>query len=544
MPTDLPSPDLLPSSYPGAFDLIPVPQDQPHPEEPVLSTQERSAPDTDQPYPGTTRPVDSRSVPDLGTVFVEASEDPPDTPHALAALALGDSPDQPYPETPAPLHTRTDPAPLPAPGNHGHGGASGPPRRGHRGEIPEPHDPTGPVEPDRPPLQESTIATPAEKQSDLEPPSSSMTPGGVVGQQYGGREAKDMPEQPGDQSQGRVEEQAAEETVAKEELRELPRAGASAVTIIEVVGRNKFLLEERPDQPGNLAHAGKLQLFGGHIDEGEDAGAAIVRELSEELDLRLRSVPPLIKRGDTLSQDKTGQQVVRNVNLYRVVLGETRMRALRMQVPGNIAMIDRTVEAIEAIRHRLTPYAYEALLLSLELPERAREWVNATPDVPATFGEGAVRIYEDTSAGAGRTEINLSDGRTVVVPWHRENGLDYKYESVEVMHNGTLLYTIGLREIARFGKLSPDTMYRLRLPAGLVEDHMVPRGLHLHLIDRLLDIPVVTDHRGRYARADFEDSGYKVVNVIAGVIEQLQTEVLGTDLNERASGRWPRRRRQ
>ena len=46
-------------------------------------------------------------------------------------------------------------------------------------------------------------------------------------------------------------------------MAEIPRAGASAVAIIEAP--DSFLTEGRPEIPGQLAHSGKAGLFGGHI---------------------------------------------------------------------------------------------------------------------------------------------------------------------------------------------------------------------------------------------------------------------------------------
>lgn len=51
-------------------------------------------------------------------------------------------------------------------------------------------------------------------------------------------------------------------------------------------GAANVLLQQRDDKPG-LAYAGFWTLFGGYVEEGETPEAAIVRELEEELGLRL-----------------------------------------------------------------------------------------------------------------------------------------------------------------------------------------------------------------------------------------------------------------
>lgn len=55
----------------------------------------------------------------------------------------------------------------------------------------------------------------------------------------------------------------------------------SAGAII-VTHDNRILLQRRDDKP-DLINAGKLAVFGGYLEDGEEVGAALVRELHEEL---------------------------------------------------------------------------------------------------------------------------------------------------------------------------------------------------------------------------------------------------------------------
>lgn len=59
------------------------------------------------------------------------------------------------------------------------------------------------------------------------------------------------------------------------------RMQKSAVVVLETV--DSFVLERRPNLPGELAYPGKLQLFGGGREKGEDGAKAAARELKEEL---------------------------------------------------------------------------------------------------------------------------------------------------------------------------------------------------------------------------------------------------------------------
>lgn len=132
-------------------------------------------------------------------------------------------------------------------------------------------------------------------------------------------------------------------------------ASPSAVAIIETP--TSFVVEGRPNIPGQLAHAGKLQLFGGHSEE--DPAGTIRRELSEELDLELQEDPPLLWSGEVDSQNRAGEPVRRHVSLFRVAVRS--VAELTLKIPGAIVEIPKTAEDIERHRDALTPFALHAL---------------------------------------------------------------------------------------------------------------------------------------------------------------------------------------
>ena len=135
-------------------------------------------------------------------------------------------------------------------------------------------------------------------------------------------------------------------------------ARSSAVAIIETP--HEFVLEGRPDIEGALAYAGKTQLFGGGINDGEAAGDAIRRELREELNLQLPDEPPLVRAAEEDSRDSKGNAVRRHVSLFHVVIASTDK--LNLQLPETtLVTIPKTVEALEINREQLTKYAFMAL---------------------------------------------------------------------------------------------------------------------------------------------------------------------------------------
>lgn len=129
----------------------------------------------------------------------------------------------------------------------------------------------------------------------------------------------------------------------------------SAVAIIETP--YSYIVEGRPNQPGKLAHAGKLQLFGGHSNEAPSE--TIRRELYEELDLELTAAPEILWAGEVESQNRTGDPVLRYVSLFRVCINSTT--ELNMKIPGQIVEIPRNEIALQDYSDQLTPFALSAL---------------------------------------------------------------------------------------------------------------------------------------------------------------------------------------
>jgi 8-oxo-dGTP pyrophosphatase MutT (NUDIX family) len=134
-------------------------------------------------------------------------------------------------------------------------------------------------------------------------------------------------------------------------------ASPSAVAILETP--HSFLLEGRPEIPGALSYSGKVQLFGGHIEDGEEPPAAIQRELWQEVDLTIEEVPPVLWSGEVDSQNRAGEPVKRVVNLFRIAVASAA--ELNLKVLGEIVEIPKTIADIEANRHRLTNFAFQAL---------------------------------------------------------------------------------------------------------------------------------------------------------------------------------------
>ncbi len=149
-------------------------------------------------------------------------------------------------------------------------------------------------------------------------------------------------------------------------MAELPLAPPSAVAVIETP--DYFLAEGRPDRPGALAHSGKVQFFGGHMDDGEVPSQTIRRELCEELGLELPTAPDLLWNGQVESRLRDGTPALRHVNLFHVPLASAD--DLVMRVPGDIVSIPKSQQGLERYQDRLTSFAYDALskVLSGEYP--------------------------------------------------------------------------------------------------------------------------------------------------------------------------------
>lgn len=137
----------------------------------------------------------------------------------------------------------------------------------------------------------------------------------------------------------------------------------SAVAIIET--QEAFVLEGRPEATGNiqLAHAGSVQFFGGGIEPGETPEQAIVRELQEELALEVEAGELVWSGWYNNSQNRKGERVRRHVSLFHVLIQHAE---LRLQVPGSIVRLPKTLEAVDAHTDKLTPFALFGLRRVLE----------------------------------------------------------------------------------------------------------------------------------------------------------------------------------
>lgn len=132
-------------------------------------------------------------------------------------------------------------------------------------------------------------------------------------------------------------------------------ASPSAVAIIETP--HSYIVEGRPDRPGELAYSGKLQLFGGHSNEAPSK--TICRELYEELDLELTAAPEILWAGEVESQNRAGDAVQRYVSLFRVCINSAA--ELNLKVPGEIVEIPRNEIGLQDYSEQLTPFALAAL---------------------------------------------------------------------------------------------------------------------------------------------------------------------------------------
>jgi 8-oxo-dGTP pyrophosphatase MutT (NUDIX family) len=140
-------------------------------------------------------------------------------------------------------------------------------------------------------------------------------------------------------------------------MAKLHHAAPSAVAILETP--DHFLTEGRPDREGSLAYSGRIQLFGGHMDEGELQAQTIRRELREELGLELPTDPKLLWSGQVESQLRDGSPALRQVSLFHVSI--LNIDGMTMRVPGEIVSILKTTEDLEEYRDRLTQFAYDSL---------------------------------------------------------------------------------------------------------------------------------------------------------------------------------------
>ncbi len=150
-------------------------------------------------------------------------------------------------------------------------------------------------------------------------------------------------------------------------MTEILRAGASAVAIIETP--ESFIAEGRPEIPGELAHSGKVGLFGGHVESDQTPYDAIRAELEQELGLAFIGPIQHVEEGDFPSQNRHGEAAIRHVTLFHLAIDA--VTKLTMRVPGSIVQIPKTVEGVRAYKDRVTSFTFRALYRAVtgESPE-------------------------------------------------------------------------------------------------------------------------------------------------------------------------------
>lgn len=118
--------------------------------------------------------------------------------------------------------------------------------------------------------------------------------------------------------------------------------GASAVLLVD----DKCVLQLRDEHA--LTYPNQWGLFGGHIEPGESAGAAVVREIREELEIELREPRLLFVMQEVAVyvEDVTAAW-------YRRVLHEGKAAGLfAFEEAMQLGLNDVTTAAIHAARRR------------------------------------------------------------------------------------------------------------------------------------------------------------------------------------------------
>jgi len=138
----------------------------------------------------------------------------------------------------------------------------------------------------------------------------------------------------------------------------------TAVAIIE--SPDGFVLERRPDLPGKLAYPGMLQFFGGHIEEGEDAAEALIREMGEETNLgkNLRDNPSRLVPRETVEftgQGKQDEPVLRTVSVFTLKLADGEQVQSSEEENAEVVVIPATQEGIDGHRAEITAFALSML---------------------------------------------------------------------------------------------------------------------------------------------------------------------------------------
>ena len=127
-----------------------------------------------------------------------------------------------------------------------------------------------------------------------------------------------------------------------------------------------FALEWRP--PGNYAHAGKTQLFGGHREPTDPTPeAALRRELLEEVNFSPEQLMLLCHGIYHNSSDGAGNKVSREVTAFHALIGsvvELNLSATLRAKGTKVVTVGKTVPDIELARTslNLTDFAHMALL--------------------------------------------------------------------------------------------------------------------------------------------------------------------------------------
>lgn len=99
------------------------------------------------------------------------------------------------------------------------------------------------------------------------------------------------------------------------------------VTAILISTENEFILQLRDDKPG-IASPGKVANFGGNIEEGEMPVDTMVREIYEELNIKLtkedfHSLGYIIKKDElTGGENQANLFLAKNINKKDLVLNE------------------------------------------------------------------------------------------------------------------------------------------------------------------------------------------------------------------------------
>jgi 8-oxo-dGTP pyrophosphatase MutT (NUDIX family) len=102
--------------------------------------------------------------------------------------------------------------------------------------------------------------------------------------------------------------------------------GDSAAGIL-ILPDGRYLLQERDPDP-NLWYGGHYGLFGGSIDPGETAEAALRRELQEELELTVGDAPFFLRADYGASPGIGGVRFRRDY--YVVMMTEAQVAGLRL----------------------------------------------------------------------------------------------------------------------------------------------------------------------------------------------------------------------